>query len=87
MTQIRLWVYDGILASSAAGCADVFTAANVVWAKKNSGKKPLLHWRVESLDGKPVRTASGQVLSVDGTISARAVVDAVIVGGSVCRGY
>jgi len=77
---IRLWVYDGILASSAAGCIDVFTLANAVWAGRNGGgKMPPLQWRVESLDGKPVRAASGQVVSVDGPINARAAADAVIV--------
>jgi transcriptional regulator GlxA family with amidase domain len=80
--QIRLWIYDGILASSVAGCLDVFTAANAVWAGKNGlGKRPPLQWRVESLDGKPVQTASGQVVSVDGPINARAAADAVIVAG------
>lgn len=80
MAQIRLWVYDGIMASSAAGCIDVFTLANAVWAEKNGGgKMPPLRWRVESLDGKPVRTASGQIASVDGPINARAATDAVIV--------
>jgi transcriptional regulator GlxA family with amidase domain len=80
--QIRIWIYDGILASSVAGCIDVFTAANAVWARKNDfGKKPPLQWRVESLDGKPVQTASGQVVSVDGSINARAAADAVIVAG------
>ena len=42
---------------------------------------PLFEWRIESLDGRPVQTASGQILSVDGAISARTVTDAVIVTG------
>jgi hypothetical protein len=33
--HIRIWVYDGILASGVAGSIDVFTAANAVWADKN----------------------------------------------------
>ena len=44
-------------------------------------KTPLLQWRIESLDGKPVQTASGQLVAVDGPISARAAADAVIVTG------
>jgi transcriptional regulator GlxA family with amidase domain len=80
VAQIRLWVYDGIMASSVAGCIDVFTLANVVGAEmKGRGKMPPLRWRVESLDGKPVRAASGQVVNVDGPINARAAADAVIV--------
>jgi transcriptional regulator GlxA family with amidase domain len=82
MPRIRLWVYDGILASSVAGVIDVFMAANAVSAERSGRGKVLpLQWRVESLDGKPVQTASGQLVSVDGTIDARAVADAIVVPG------
>jgi transcriptional regulator GlxA family with amidase domain len=84
MPHIRIWVYDGILASGVAGAIDVFTAANVVWAERQEhrrGKVPLLQWRIESLDGKPVQTASGQIVSVDGPINARTTADAVVVPG------
>jgi transcriptional regulator GlxA family with amidase domain len=84
MPQIRIWVYDGILASGVAGSIDVFTAANAVLTERNGnrpGKAPLLRWRVESLDGKPVQTASGQIVAVDGPIHARTIADAVIVTG------
>ena len=84
MRRIRIWVYDGILASGVAGSIDVFTAANAVWADKNGhrrGTAPLFEWRIESLDGKPVQTASGQIVHVDGSISARTAADAVIVTG------
>ncbi len=86
-------MYDGILASGVAGSVDVFTAANAVWAETDAGrgtkttlkattlKAPLLQWRIESPDGKPVQTASGQVVNVDGAINARAIADAVIVTG------
>jgi transcriptional regulator GlxA family with amidase domain len=82
--RIRIWVYDGILASGVAGSIDVFTAANAVWAERHrerNGIEPLFDWRIESLDGKPVNTASGQTVSVDGQIRARAIADAVIVTG------
>ena len=93
LRRIRIWVYDGILASGVAGSVDVFTAANAVWAETDAGrdtkttlkattlKAPLLQWRIESPDGKPVQTASGQVVNVDGAINARAIADAVIVTG------
>lgn len=84
MPLVRIWVYDGILASGVAGAIDVFTAANAVWAERphhRGARAPLLQWRVESLDGKPVETASGQVIDVDGPISARAAADAVVVPG------
>jgi len=81
MPQIRIWVYDGILASGVAGSIDVFTAANAVLKERNSRGASLLSWRIESLDGKPVQTASGQVVAVDGPIHARTTADAVIVTG------
>lgn len=84
MRHIKIWVYDGILASGVAGSIDVFTAANAVWRERNGkgrGMSSLFEWRIESLDGKPVHTASGQIVSVDGPISPRATADAVIVTG------
>lgn len=84
MRHIRLWVYDGILASGVAGPIDVFLVANALWAhdKRFEDKaEALFEWRIESPDGKPVRTASGQITNVDGAISARTTADAVIVFG------
>src|ERR1700712_2522975 len=84
MPQIRIWVYDGILASGVAGSIDVFTAANAVLVERNgnrSGKALLLPWRVEALDAKQVQAASGRVVTVDGPIHARTTADAVIVTG------
>ncbi|HET7888175.1 MAG TPA: helix-turn-helix domain-containing protein [Bradyrhizobium sp.] len=81
MPLIKIWVYDDILASSVAGCLDVFTAANYFWSKKQGGNAQSLKWRLESLDAKPIRTASGQVINVDGPIGPRSAADAVIVPG------
>jgi transcriptional regulator GlxA family with amidase domain len=80
MPLIRIWAYDGILASSVAGAIDVFTAANALQGKKNEDRGvSQLKWFIESLDGKPVQTASGQIVSVDGKVNARARADAIIV--------
>lgn len=84
MRHIRLWVYDGIMASGIAGPIDVFTAANALWAHSGHAEGrvgPLFEWRIESPDGKPVRTASGQLVEVDGKVSARTAADAVMVFG------
>ena len=78
----RIWVYDGILASGVAGPTDVFTTANWLAAKGVAGRhRPFeeIRWSVESLDGRPVRAASGQSIPVDGRIDARRRADAVIV--------
>ncbi|WP_375312711.1 helix-turn-helix domain-containing protein [Bradyrhizobium sp. A5] len=62
--------------------ADVFTAANWIAAGRQKPRKsPPLQWRIESLDGGGIHTASGQLINVDGPISARASSDAVIVPG------
>jgi transcriptional regulator GlxA family with amidase domain len=83
MPLIRIWVYDGITALGVAGSVDAFTAANAVWAENsgNGRSRAPLQWRIESLDGKPVETASGQILNVDGPINPRAAADAIIVTG------
>ncbi len=82
MRHIRIWAYDGILASGVMGPIDVFTTVNVLWARKHGreGKAArLFEWRIESPDGKPVRTASGHLLQVDGPLNARSAADAVMV--------
>jgi transcriptional regulator GlxA family with amidase domain len=79
---VRIWVYDGILASAVAGPIDVFTAANSLAARNagRAGKRlPKLSWSIESLDGRPVRTASEQIIDVDRKIDPRARADAVLV--------
>jgi len=80
MITIRIWVYDGILASGVAGPIDVFNAANLLGARESmpGGSLPKFAWRVESLDGQPVRTASGQSIAVDGKIDARKRADVVL---------
>jgi transcriptional regulator GlxA family with amidase domain len=78
---IRIWVYDGILASGVAGPIDVLNAANHFHAREvapGSQGSPAFAWRVESLDGEPVRSASGQPVAVDGKIDPRKRADAVL---------
>lgn len=80
MPHIRFWVYDGILASGVSAPIDVLITANTLRARaQRRSCEPLFHWRIESLDGKPVRTASGQMLSVDGLLNARTAADAVVI--------
>ena len=78
---VRIWVYDGILGSGVAGPVDVFTAANRLGAKGiGTNGKPFrkLTWSVESLDGAPVRSVSGQSIAVDRKIDARLRADAIL---------
>ena len=81
MSIVRIWVYDGILASGVAGPVDVFSAANQFHARKaapGTTSAPVFAWRVESLDGQPVTAASGQTIHVDGKIDPRKRADAVL---------
>jgi transcriptional regulator GlxA family with amidase domain len=81
MVTIRIWVYDGIMASGVAGPIDVFNAANHLAAREAPparARAPLFTWRVESLDGKPVTASSGQSIAVDGKIDGRKRADAVL---------
>jgi transcriptional regulator GlxA family with amidase domain len=81
MAIVRIWVYDGILASGVAGPIDVFSAANQFRTRKaapGTASAPALVWRVESLDGRPVTAASGQTINVDEKIDPRKRADAVL---------
>lgn len=81
MITIRIWVYDGILASGVAGPIDVLSAANHLIAREAAGRPgalPMFAWSVESLDGQAVKAASGQSISVDGKIDPRKRADAVL---------
>lgn len=80
--MIRIWVYDGILASGVAGPIDIFSAANHLSAREGFDSRrsaPKFTWRVESLDGGPVKAASGQSISVDGKIDPGKPADAILV--------
>lgn len=80
--MIQIWVYDGILASGVAGPVDVFTAANRIIeinaAEARAPTRPI-RWCLQSLDGRPIQTASGQTITVDGKINASGRSEAVLV--------
>jgi hypothetical protein len=81
MVTIRIWVYDGIMASGIAGPIDVLVAANHLSAREEARRhtpSPIFAWRVESLDGQPVRSASGQSIAVDGKINPRKRADVIL---------
>ncbi|OGB23644.1 MAG: hypothetical protein A3I66_24330 [Burkholderiales bacterium RIFCSPLOWO2_02_FULL_57_36] len=81
MRLITIWVFEQSIASGIAGPIDVFLTANIVWAQRNKQAAPLFSWRLESVDGKPVHTASGLALSPDGPISPARMADAVLLPG------
>lgn len=83
--EIRLWVYDECLASAVSGPLDVFATANAAWRHQHRGRaQPLLRVSIESPHGKPVRTSSGMMLPVDGSIHGRSSPDAIFLPGLWC---
>ncbi|WP_376967723.1 helix-turn-helix domain-containing protein (plasmid) [Azospirillum sp. A26] len=77
---IRIWVCDGTLSSGVAGPVDVFAVANMLAAKRaDPSGQPPLRWFVESMDGRPVQSASGQMIAVDGRMNPEASADAILV--------
>lgn len=81
MVTIRIWVYDGIIASGVSGPIDVFSAANHLAARESApslAAASRFAWHVESLDGQPVMASSGQTIAVNGKIDARKRADAIL---------
>ena len=83
MPLVRIWAIDQALASGIAVPIDIFMAANHIAAESQGDNRRAasFEWRIESIDGKPVRTASGQVIAVDGRISGSSSADVVWVAG------
>ncbi|NHV25961.1 GlxA family transcriptional regulator [Burkholderia sp. D-99] len=78
MPLIRIWAVDRALASGIAAPTDIFTAANHLAPSIRAGRPQApFRWRIESIDGKPVRTASGQTAPVDGAIDCHSAADAI----------
>jgi transcriptional regulator GlxA family with amidase domain len=77
--DIRIWGVDGVLASALSTPIDILVAANLLNTRRRHGGQPLFRWSIESPDGRPIRTASGQTVAVDGPISARRTASAVYI--------
>ena len=75
--DIRFWGVHGVLASALTTPIDILLAANLLNTRRRRGSEPLFRWTIESPDGRPIRTASGQTIEVDGPISARRTASAV----------
>lgn len=75
--DIRLWGYAGVLASALTTPADILVAANLLNGRRRRGGPSLFRWTVESPDGQPIETASGQTIPVDGRMSTRRSASAV----------
>ncbi|MDR6497605.1 transcriptional regulator GlxA family with amidase domain [Burkholderia ambifaria] len=78
MPLIRIWAVEHALASGVAAPTDILTAANHLAATTSHGRASAsFRWRVESIGGRPVRAASGQVIPVDGAIDGSSPADAI----------
>ena len=69
-TELAIFAFDGCFATSVTGPIDIFNIANIHQrvCHQNTGN-PLFSWKIYSLDGKPVRTSTGIILSVNGDYS------------------
>ncbi|WP_175997978.1 GlxA family transcriptional regulator [Burkholderia stabilis] len=82
MPLIRIWAVEHALASGIAAPTDILTAANRLAPTLPQGRTAApFRWRVESIGGRPVRTASGQVIPVDGAIDGGSTADAIWLTG------
>ncbi|WP_239483255.1 helix-turn-helix domain-containing protein [Burkholderia sp. MS455] len=78
MPLIRIWAVEHAIASGVAAPTDILTAANHLAATTSHGRASAsFRWRVESIGGRPVRAASGQVIPVDGAIDGSSPADAI----------
>jgi transcriptional regulator GlxA family with amidase domain len=82
MAKLTIWIVDRALASAVTGPLDVLTVANSIWAHRTKAKsRALFEWRIESVGGTHVRTASGIPLNVDGPIDPDARTDVLLLAG------
>lgn len=79
--RITLLAFDDCLASAVIGAVDLFQAANAIANHMRPGAAPVFVTRIVSVDGRPVRAASGVTLPVDGSYRARAAADAILIPG------
>jgi transcriptional regulator GlxA family with amidase domain len=76
--HIRILGFNGVLASALTTPIDILATANLLHTRGNR-RSPLFRWSVESPDGRPIRTASGQTVEVDGPIAVQKSGSAVYV--------
>ncbi|WP_159876357.1 MULTISPECIES: helix-turn-helix domain-containing protein [Aquitalea] len=76
MHQVRFLLLDGCYAGSVTGFIDLLHFANQIAARK--GWPEPFHWRVFSLDGQAVATASGIKLTPDGDVALAEEADTLV---------
>jgi transcriptional regulator GlxA family with amidase domain len=82
MRKVAIWALDGGLATGISGPLDVFTVANSIAARRRKGLgDPVFEWQVQSVGGKPVRTAAGVTIQPDARLDADAAADIVVLPG------
>jgi transcriptional regulator GlxA family with amidase domain len=82
MPLIRIWAVDDTLASGIAAPADVLLVANrLSAATPGTDRAKPFSWRIESVEGAPVKTASGQQVTADGPIDGKSVAAAIWLTG------
>jgi transcriptional regulator GlxA family with amidase domain len=69
--RITLLALSHCLASNIMGAIDLFHTANFLAKRGKAKDGPLFEWQVLSLDGRPVKSSSGCLLPVDGSLKDR----------------
>lgn len=79
--RVSLIAFDDCFASGVIGALDLFHAANVIASQLQPGAGPVFAVQVLSLDGQPVRAASGVMLHADHAIDNAPAAQALLVPG------
>jgi len=82
MPLVRIWAVDDTLSSGIAAPADVLLVANRLMAAAPAHDRAnAFTWRIESVDGAPVQTVSGQQIGADGRIEGNSAAAAIWLTG------
>jgi transcriptional regulator GlxA family with amidase domain len=79
--QLAVFAFDGCFVSGITGPLDAFNIANTHQRVLHGETPPLFSWKIYSPDGQPVRTSTGLLLPVDGSVDELTHCDIGIVPG------
>ncbi|MCG8671936.1 MAG: DJ-1/PfpI family protein, partial [Pseudomonadales bacterium] len=87
--SVAVFAYDGCFVSGIAGPLDVFNIANTHNRVLNGeDAEPLFSWKVFSQDGKPIKTSTGILVPVQGSMAEISNIDILMLPGiDHCYGY
>ena len=82
MRKFVIWALDGGLATGITGPVDVLTVANAIAARRRKMPgEPAFEWQLQSVGGKPIRTAAGVTIQPHGELDPDVEADVVFLPG------